>query len=341
MITAETGTFVVTGEAATFGAVYPLVCGTGEFVMMGYGTAFDSTGVIDALPGVFSFAGSELTFPTAYTWSMEAASFSLSGVDAGVGWVQPFNLETTSLVLTGQTATLPATFVITAVTEAITITAPPINISDPTAAAGGSLMSKKKALLDCNCGCYNCDSTCCAGVTEAEDFVWVWDEVGEGELGCPEITIQQPPDAVDFLLLNTTTLPAELQALFPDVCHIYEGSVDINDTFVIEGYVAGFYIFCTSDGAVHGYVEVDLAYLPGITPLTWYEMPAGIECPDCTGQPPGTELEVRVWIDIPAHCPECNFYSDYVIVDDIPVGPCVPDNLYSIRFYFRGVMVCP
>lgn len=166
VITAENGTFVVTGEAATFGAVYPLVCGTGEFVMMGYGMAFDSTGVIDALPGVFSFTGSDAAIPVAYTWSMEAGSFSLTGVDAGVGWVQPFNLETTSFTLSGQAAAAPATYMITALVEEIVVTTPSMNFSNPTAAGGGSVFSKKKALLDCNCGCTGACQGCCMPVDE-------------------------------------------------------------------------------------------------------------------------------------------------------------------------------
>lgn len=203
-----------------------------------------------------------------------------------------------------------------------------------------SLSMRKKALLDCGCGCGGvCDESCCRGVHVAEDFAWVWDEVGPGELACPVLTIQQPPDAVDFILYNTGTLPAELQALYPDVCYTYEGLVEIFDTNVIEGYVAGFFIFCTPDGVVHGYVEVEPSYLPGISPGTLYEFPAGIECPDCTGDPPGTAKEIRIWIDIPAHCPECDF-ALYTTVDGIPVGPCDPDDLFSMRFYFKGTVYC-
>lgn len=168
-ITAETGTFLVSGQDATVAAVFPLVCATGEFTLMGYGMAFDSNGIIDALPGVFVMTGSEVTFPTAYTWALEAAAFTFAGVDAGVGWVQPFNLEAATFVVAGQTSSLPATYQLVATTEAIIVSSYPINISDPTASGGGSVFTKKKALLECGCGCEPCRGCC---------FPW---ELMEGE----------------------------------------------------------------------------------------------------------------------------------------------------------------
>lgn len=206
-----------------------------------------------------------------------------------------------------------------------------------------------QALIDCGCDCGVCDSTCCPGAEppDTSPGVFLYDEYGQGSLGCPELNIVTDPGvfvveplSIDPGGLTQNPLPAELAAIYPNICYLYRSSIrSLADTYAIQSYVADVLIFCTPDGAMHAYTSYSPSYLPGIPSDTWVESEAGIECPDCGVCNRGTDQVARIWVDIYANCPLCDI-DDFLVIDNIQVGPCIEDNLFSIRFYWTGYFKC-
>lgn len=206
----------------------------------------------------------------------------------------------------------------------------------------------RKHNKECCCGDV-CDATCCPG-TEPPDTspgVFLYEEFVEGALGCPELNLKTDPGvlvieplSIDSGGISQNPLPLELAEIYPQVCYLYRSSIrSIADTYNIESYDVDVLIFCTPDGAIHGYTSYSPSYLPGIPSDTWVESEAGIECPDCNICNQGTDQVVRLWIDVYSNCPLCDI-ADFLVLYDIQVGPCIENNLFSIRFSWTGFLKC-
>jgi hypothetical protein len=292
---------------ATGADSYTVAMGTGEFLLTGQQMDIESIGAIDCLTGTFTVTGSEITLQSHTIITLESGSFELDGNS--------------------------------------------MFVTDPLAQTGGSVFTKKKALLDCGCGCLNCDATCCPGteLPDATPGIYLFDEWVEGSLGCPFPTFNElgtPTTVVAPLSIDNGNLtdphlllPFELQDLYPRICYLYRSTIhSIYDDYAVEAYDVDILFFCTPDGALHGYTLYSIP-IDGVPALTWVESEAGIECPECFEGDTGVEKDSRLWVDVYMHCPECNF-SLFVVIDDIQVGPCVPDTLYSIRVYWSGRLKC-
>lgn len=212
--------------------------------------------------------------------------------------------------------------------------------------------TKKQALLNCGCGCGTpCDQTCCPNTAppNTDPGVFLYDEWEAGSLGCPVPSFNElgtPTTVVAPLSIDNGNptdphllLPFELQELYPKICYLYRSTIhSIYDDYVLEAYDVDILLFCTPDGGIHGYTLYSIP-IDGIPALTWVESEAGIECPTCDPGDAGVDKVARLWVDVYMHCPECNI-SLFVVVDDIQVGPCDPDTLYSIRVYWSGLLQC-
>jgi hypothetical protein len=143
-ITAATGTFTLTGNAAGLFAGYPMAAGAGAFVLTGNAAGLTTARKLTAETGAFSLTGNAASLNKGQFLSVDAGAFVLTGNDAAllagrkisaetgafvltgnaVGLVHdyPLSVQTGAFTLTGQAAGLRADRVLTAATGAFTLT---------------------------------------------------------------------------------------------------------------------------------------------------------------------------------------------------------------------------
>lgn len=81
-LNAESGTYSVTGNAATLNASYNLISSSGNYSVTGSDVALTARYELNAGSNSYSITGSSATVTASYNLSADAGSYSVTGVDA-------------------------------------------------------------------------------------------------------------------------------------------------------------------------------------------------------------------------------------------------------------------
>lgn len=121
-LTAETGAFTLTGNAAVFPISRRLTTETGSFVLSGVAAALNRSTRIVAEAGAFVLTGIDASFEFGKRLLAETGSFTLTGNDVAFTRHYHMAAEVGSFALTGQDASFTAARTFTAETGAFTLT---------------------------------------------------------------------------------------------------------------------------------------------------------------------------------------------------------------------------
>lgn len=211
-----------------------------------------------------------------------------------------------------------------------------------------SLATKKKALLDCGCGCGGrCIIPCCPDfvLEDAQLENWGFEP---GSLGCPDIGegCVGGDCTAPYVWRMTVGSPSVWGELFEgdDICVIWASEGYFNVGGLIGTIEFEVVVGCLNSGgefrAFIRYVNYPLAPFPLDT---WIEVEAGWDCPDCSDPglyPDGTYA--YLWFEVFFDCTVCRA-ADY----DYDTESCVsstsesgPGTIFSIRYNFRGFGYC-
>lgn len=121
-LTADVGSFALTGQAAAFAVGHTVTAGSGSFSLAGQDAGFSVGHTLSAGSGSFALTGQDAGFVQALNLTIEAGSFSLAGQDAAFSVGHALVVESTAFALTGQDASFsvghtlsiePGSFVLT------------------------------------------------------------------------------------------------------------------------------------------------------------------------------------------------------------------------------------
>jgi hypothetical protein len=200
-------------------------------------------------------------------------------------------------------------------------------------------MQKKRALLECGCGCGVCQEHCCRDFN-LEDTTLQNTGLGPGSLGCPDQPLCRTVECYNGWTLDVVDAsdPEILEIMGVNVCAGFRttGTFETNGllgTFEWEVVVA-----CVGNGQSF---KAFIRYIQSPNPLliptgVWIETLAGWECPDCDAVGAGNAATAYLWFDVFVDCSVCNS-ADFVYG---PPDGCSPDSMWSIRYYFSGQGVC-
>lgn len=186
----------------------------------------------------------------------------------------------------------------------------------------------------CDCEVDACSNPCCPGSTLVES-TFTLTSVGHGALGCPEY--ETSPIMPTPFTLEVCEPPGEIVAAFPhEICdafctNVYHSVPGSNGNF---SYLA--VLLCYGSGAQKtAFIKYNEgAELLGLPSNTWIETAGGFECPDCGPGDTGEIKPVTLWYDVFVNCGVCNS----LILDGD--GHCVPNTIFSVRYYFETTGTC-
>lgn len=202
--------------------------------------------------------------------------------------------------------------------------------------------NQAQALMDCLCGCGgNCVIPCCENFN-LEDTQLVNEGYGPGTLGCDDLGGGCIGTLCDNGMRMAVGTPSTYEELFaPDtICSVWSSEGAFSVAGLIGTIEFEVVVACINNGNQYR-AFVRYTVNPGNNPSmpvdTWIETEAGWTCPDCSvpGTAPGGSY-AYLYVDVFMDCTYCRT-ADY---DYGPPEGCVPDTLYSVRFYFSGFGYC-